>query len=157
MPAVNYYIAIPVTLYRMTLGGKVKVRKHTADAGAKFDIVAEGLDEIVKPKFQDLKNYQAPNGVSMRPMNSAQKDLIETFSGSNVQVACIPKDFQSMVQEFLKEKASATERLQWLLKNKAPVQAHGPNKEPLKWSTKARKWYYTDSKTKKDVFVASKQ
>lgn len=58
MPAVNYYIALPVALYRMTLGGKVRVRKHTAEAGPKYDIVAEGAEEIVKPKFQDLKDYQ---------------------------------------------------------------------------------------------------
>lgn len=66
-------------------------------------------------------------------------------------------DFQTKVQEFLKAKGTAIERNQWLLKNSPPVQPHGPNKEPLKWDTNARKWYYTDSKMKKNVWVASKK
>lgn len=48
---------LPVTLYRMTLGGKVRIRKYTPGARS-YDVVAEGPDEIVKPKYQDLKNYK---------------------------------------------------------------------------------------------------
>lgn len=48
---------LPVTLYRMTLGGKVRIRKQVPGATS-YDVVAEGPNEIVKPKHLDLKNYR---------------------------------------------------------------------------------------------------
>lgn len=84
MPAVNYYIALPVTLYRMTLGGKVRVRKHTAEAGLKYDIVAEGPDETVKPKWQDLVKYQ---GMRPFPLETpgGQDYSINTFGPNSAE------------------------------------------------------------------------
>lgn len=61
--ALKAHIVLPVTLYRMTLGGKVKVRKQPkvgGDPKASFDIRIDDSDNV-EPQYQDLENYKGTN------------------------------------------------------------------------------------------------
>lgn len=56
-----HFNKLPVTLYRMTLGGKVRIRQLAADLSNVNNYDVETENDKVKSKCHDLQNYSGMN------------------------------------------------------------------------------------------------
>ncbi|KAG6322181.1 hypothetical protein E4U22_000507 [Claviceps purpurea] len=86
---------VPIQLFRVKAGKKIRLRDYAARKGKSFDVVSE--NGLIKPKALDPSSYTAPNGASMRPLVPRQKRLVREFLGTNVVDYAIDEGMSSVV------------------------------------------------------------